>query len=336
MSGKLSLLASFGLILLSSIFMVLSLVAIEQPPQSENSVIEEYAVLPGDHPHDVAPASDGTVWYTAQRAGAMGRLDPATGEITQIDLGTGSAPHGVIIGPDDAAWVTDGGLNAIVRVDAETEALEFFPLPENIGYTNLNTAAFDTNGTLWFTGQSGVYGRVNMDSGEVEVFEAPRGRGPYGIIGTADGDIYYASLAGSHIARVDIETGEASIIEPPTAGQGARRVWVDSQDRIWVSEWESGQVALYDPATEEWQEWKLPGDRPRAYAVYVDACDVVWLSDFGANALVSFEPDSETFTTYTLPTADAAVRQILGRPGEIWGAESAVDKLVVVYTDCEA
>jgi hypothetical protein len=31
----------------------------------------------------------------------------------------------------------------------------------------------------------------------------------------------------------------------------------------------------------------------------------------------------------SLPTADGRVRQLLGRPGELWGAESAVDKLVV-------
>jgi virginiamycin B lyase len=33
-----------------------------------------------------------------------------------------------------------------------------------------------------------------------------------------------------------------------------------------------------------------------------------------------------------LPSPDAAVRQILGRRGEVWGAESGVDKLVVVLT----
>ncbi|HSD83931.1 MAG TPA: hypothetical protein VLG46_08745, partial [Anaerolineae bacterium] len=32
--------------------------------------IQEYTVPPGSHPHDVAPAPDGTVWYTAQTAGA--------------------------------------------------------------------------------------------------------------------------------------------------------------------------------------------------------------------------------------------------------------------------
>jgi phosphohistidine phosphatase SixA len=77
--------------------------------------VQEYTVPAGSHPHDVAPAPDGTVWYTAQATGALGRLDPATRKTTEVALGEGSAPHGVIVGPDGAAWVTDGGLNAIVR-----------------------------------------------------------------------------------------------------------------------------------------------------------------------------------------------------------------------------
>jgi virginiamycin B lyase len=68
------------------------------------------------------------------------------------------------------------------------------------------------------------------------------------------------------------------------------------------------------------------------YAVYVDDEDMVWLSDFGANALVRFDPTTERFDVVTLPTAGASVRQLLGRPGEVWGAESGTDKLVVVRT----
>lgn len=295
--------------------------------------IEEFPVPAGSRPHDVAPAPDGTVWYTAQHTGELGRLDPETGETHHINLGQGSAPHGVIVGPDGAAWVTDSGLNAMVRVDPDTEAVEVFPLPVD-RYTNLNTAAFDGDGVLWFTGQAGFYGWLDPVSGEVEVFEAPRG--PYGITGTPDGDIYYASLASSHIAHIHTETGQSTVIQPPTAGQGARRVWSDSEGRIWVSEWNSGQVSVYNPVDETWQEWKLPGDRPSAYAVYVDECDKVWLSDFSANALVRFDPADETFTVLTLPSPSAAVRQILGRPGEVWGAESGADKLVVVRTEeCE-
>jgi virginiamycin B lyase len=217
-----------------------------------------------------------------------------------------------------------------VRVDPATEEVEVFPLPANSGYANLNTAAFDGEGILWFTGQSGIYGRLDPASGELAVFSAPSGRGPYGIDATPDGEIYYASLAGSHIARIDTTSGEATRLDPPTPGQGARRVWSDSQGRIWVSEWNAGQVAVYDPAGDSWQEWRLPGDNPQPYAVYVDEQDMVWLSDFGANALVRFNPQDESFTSFPIPSANANMRQILGRPGEVWAAESGTDKLVVL------
>lgn len=294
--------------------------------------LESFAVSAGSRPHDVAPAVDGGVWYTGQRAGELGWLDPATGDTRTIPLGAGSAPHGVIVGPDGRPWITDGGLNAIVVVDPATDEVTVYPLPAERPNANLNTAAFDGNGILWFTGQNGIYGRLDPATGEIQVFDAPRGPGPYGITATPDGEIYYASLAGSHIAQIDIETGEATVIEPPTPGQGARRVWSDSQGRIWVSEWNAGQVAVYDPANDSWREWRLPGDNPQAYAVYVDDRNIVWLSDFGANAIVRFDPTTEEFTSFPLPHNPGNVRQILGRPGEVWGPESAADTLIVIRT----
>jgi DNA-binding beta-propeller fold protein YncE len=199
--------------------------------------VKEYPVPAGSHPHDVAPAADGTVWYTAQAAGKLGRLDPATGKVTEVPLGEGSAPHGVVVGPDGAAWVTDGGLNAIVRVDHRTLDVKTFPLPPSSGYANLNTATFDRRGRIWFTGQSGIYGRLDPRSGAMRVFQAPGGTGPYGITTTPGGQVWYASLAGSHVARIDLDSGKATVLRPPTTGQGARRIWSDSLGRLWVSEW---------------------------------------------------------------------------------------------------
>jgi streptogramin lyase len=42
-------------------------------------VIQTFPVLAGAGPHDVYPAPDGAVWFTAQPAGKLGRLDPGTG-----------------------------------------------------------------------------------------------------------------------------------------------------------------------------------------------------------------------------------------------------------------
>jgi virginiamycin B lyase len=290
--------------------------------------ISAYPVPEGSGPHDVSPALDGRVWFTAQDSGALGLLDPSSGSSHMIDLGDRSRPHGVITAADGAAWVTDGGRNSIIRVDA-SETVTEYPLPAEAADANLNTAVFAADGVLWFTGQNGWYGKVDTN-GMVTVFPAPEGRGPYGITSTPNGEIFFASLAGSYIARIDQITGAATVFEPPVPGQGSRRVWADSEGTVWVSGWESGDVFAFDPATGEWRSWRLPGERPMPYAVFVDETDAVWLSDFGANALVRFDPTTETFTSFPLPSTDGAVRQLHGRPGEVWGAESAADQLVVV------
>jgi virginiamycin B lyase len=308
--------------------------AYAQASQNAISILKEFPITPGSHPHDVAPSIDGkTVWYTAQGSGKLGRLDPNTGKTHEIALGQGSAPHGVIIGPDGAPWITDGGLNAIVLVDPLTEKVQVFPLPQNSSLANLNTATFDRHGILWFTGQSGIYGRLDPSTGKIQLFKAPRGPGPYGITTTPNnGDVYYASLAGSYIGHINLNTGTVTVLDPPTQDQGARRIWSDSHGRLWISEWNAGKLALYDPAANKWQEWRLPGPNPMPYAVYVDNHDIVWLSDFGANALVRVDPTKQEFKVFSLPTPNANVRQILGRPGEIWAAESGLDRLVVLRT----
>jgi virginiamycin B lyase len=292
-----------------------------------------FAVTPGSHPHDVAAVpGGGPVYFTAQRTGKLGILDAKTGKFEEVALGVDSAPHGVIVGPDGAAWITDGGQNAIVRFDPKTRAVRVWPLPKDAPNTNLNTATFDKHGRLWFTGQSGYYGRLDPATSGIKVWKAPRGRGPYGIAATPSGEIYYASLAGSHIAHVDVETGTATAIEPPTPHQGARRVWSDSRGRIWVSYWDTGQVGMYDPSTSAWREWKLPGNA-HAYAVWVDSQDKVWLTDWSSNAIVKFDPVTEKFASFPSNREHADVRQLLGRAAEAWGAESGTDRLVRVSED---
>ena len=280
--------------------------------------------------HDLAPAPDGGVWFTAQASGHLGWFDPKSGRSDLIALGSGSAPHGVIPGPDNAAWITDGGQGAIVRVGWPDRAIRAFPLPQGAPYANLNTASFDADGDLWFTGQSGVVGKLAHKTGVVTVKDAPKGRGPYGICTTPGGDVWWCSLAGSFIARIDRRTGESMVVEPPTRNQGARRVWSDSRGRIWVSEWLSGNLSLHDPVAKSWRHWKLPGDNPRPYAVWVDERDKVWVSDWGGNAMFRFDPDSERFERFAFSREGAGIRQIHGRPGEVWLPESGTEHISVI------
>jgi virginiamycin B lyase len=300
------------------------------PAGASHARFQEWCVarLRQVHPHDVWPAADGTIWYTGQFNQTMGRLDPATGSAREIPLPPGASPHGVIVGPDGAAWVTDQGLNAIVRVGSTPpETVTVFPIP--VPNAQPNTATFDHAGDLWFTGNSGWYGRVDLPSGAVEAWPAPRGAGPYGIHTTPSGDVYFVSLRGpdDYLGRID-GPGAVTVIETP--GSGARRVWSDAQGRLWVTEFNSGHLARYDPANGSWKEWALPGGaNSQPYAVCVDRTGSVWVTSFGANALVRFDPTSEMFESFPFPTPGAAVRQIVADPRGVWGAESGTEKIVL-------
>jgi virginiamycin B lyase len=239
----------------------------------------------------------------------------------------------VIVGPDGAAWVTEGGQNAIARVDPATRAVKLFPLPKERRNANLNTASFDRQGVLWFTGQNGIYGRLDAKTGAMAIFDAPRGTGPYGIAATPDGQVFFASLAGNYLGQIDLATGTVTVLDPPVPRQGARRVWSDSRGGLWITGWNSGDLFRYDSKSKTWARWHLPGDGPQPYAVYVDETDAVWVSDWGANAILRFDPNTEKFESFPLPDRDAGVRQLAGRRGEVWGAESGADKLFVLKTE---
>jgi virginiamycin B lyase len=312
-----------------------ALLALTPPARAQGGgevALRSFALPRNAYPHDVAVGADGIVWYSGQKLGVLGRLDPRSGEVRHIPLGEGAAPHGVIMGPGGEVWITEGGQNAIGRYIPATNELKLWKLPEETGYANLNTCALDRRGRVWFTGQAGFYGVLTPASGEMRVWRAPRGRGPYGITATPEGRVFYCSLAGSFIAEVDLDSGESRVIEPPTPRQGARRVWSDSKGNVWVSEWNAGNLAVHDPKANTWRTWHLPGNRPQCYAVYVDEHDRPWVTDWGANAIRRFDPRTESFASVALPRPNAHIRQINGRPGEVWFGESGTDHIVMART----
>jgi virginiamycin B lyase len=318
---KLSILAAVALTILPACGQA-------QDYEFETKVIQ----LPqGARPHDASPGRPGEIWYTAQRQGALGIIDIDDWTYSQVPLGEGSAPHGVVLGPDGLAWITDGGQNAIVRYNPANGALDVWKLPSDSGYTNLNTGAFANDGTHWFTGQNGIYGKVDPQSRAVTIWKDPEGRGPYGIDATPSGDVWYVSLAGSHLSKVNLADGSVSVIDPPDADAGLRRVWADSKGDLWITGWNNGKLYRYRPSDSTWKSWMLPGDRPQAYAVYVDERDDVWVTDFTSNNTLVFDIASERFVA-TIPGSgpNAQVRQILGRGNEIYLPESGTDRLMLV------
>ena len=106
----------------------------------------------------------------------------------------------------------------------------------------------------------------------------------------------------------------------------------------------------WPPITYEQYDWPLPPDVSMSnsakrkiagpysaavtpaiseVAVRLDAT-VASDAEEAANAIVRFDPTIETFQSFPSDRPGANVRQMLGRPGEVWGAESGTDRLVVI------
>src|SRR2546430_11495272 len=68
-----------------------------------------FNIAPGAGAHDVAaaPSAGGPGYYTAQRTGKLGILDPTTGRYEQDRLRRGSAAHRLFVSPDAASWTHD-------------------------------------------------------------------------------------------------------------------------------------------------------------------------------------------------------------------------------------
>ena len=116
----------------------------------------------------------------------------------------GAAPHGVIVGPDGAAWVTEAGRTRS-RASIRDQRGQAVSAAEGFRERQSQHRGLRPRGVLWFTGQNGVYGRVDPATGKVEAWKAPKGVGPYGITTTPNGDVQL-SLGGFTEAEASFQT----------------------------------------------------------------------------------------------------------------------------------
>lgn len=73
------------------------------------------------------------MWFTERgstaTAGAIERLNPSTGGITEFPVAAGGHPLVVTAGPDGTLWFTEMPGNRVGRIDPATGAITEFPVP---------------------------------------------------------------------------------------------------------------------------------------------------------------------------------------------------------------
>ncbi|WP_421787396.1 virginiamycin B lyase family protein [Hyphobacterium sp.] len=145
-------------------------------------------------PHTLIMDAGGQyLWFTAQGANRIGRLNVATNELDVIDVPTENArPYGIEIDGNGTVWVVLLGTNKLAAIHPDTLQLAEITLPRaearprRIGVTD--------NGYVWYVDYAGGYiGAFDPETNGVQEWRAPSAENsrPYGMAVDAQNRIWF-------------------------------------------------------------------------------------------------------------------------------------------------
>jgi virginiamycin B lyase len=307
------------------------------PGEAEIAFQEWTVPTLGQRSRDPVEAADGAIWWAGQWGNLIGRIDPATGEMTEYPLPDNAMPHSVLLDEAGDVWYTGNKNGTIGRLDPDTGEITEYPMPDPAA-EDPHTAVFDRNGILWFTlQQSNMVGRLDPASGEVDLVTMPTADAkPYGIKIDAEGTPWVACNGSNCLVEVDPETMALTETLLPIPETTVRRLDIADDGMIWYVNSSQGRLGRLDPTSGEIEEWPSPSgpdSHPYALAV-VDG--IVWYNESGKrpDALVRFDPKTETFQSWAIPSGGVyagIIRHMRPtRDGNLLIHQSSTNRIILV------
>lgn len=197
--------------------------------------IKEFPAFPtpGGFSCEVAIANNGDLISDEFLGNKMGRVDPHTGEVSEIPLpNPGGLPGGQNRGPDGHIWFMEVGGNAIGELDPETEEITTHPFP---------------------------WANVNATTGLPVPKEINNGPGiPFDNTWAKDGKLYFTAIGLNSIGSFDPETQEFELFPIPTPLAGPVAMEEGPGGTVAITEGFSNKIGLFDPESDQWQEFAIP------------------------------------------------------------------------------
>ena len=214
-------------------------------------------------PHGLMEDKDGNIWYTGNTGALVGKLDPKTGAVTEYPMPDPEAkdPHTLIFDKAGILWFTVQNANRIGRLDPKTGEIKLLtpPTPKSRPYG----MALDSKGTV-FVVQFGTNSVASVDPATLQIREyklPDPGARPRRIAITSDDMIWYTDYERGFLGRLDPASGKVTEWQSPSGPKSAPYGISSIHDVIWYSESESNPntVVRFDPKTEKFQSWAIPG-----------------------------------------------------------------------------
>jgi virginiamycin B lyase len=283
-------------------------------------IITEYD-LPREsiEPHDVIVNKDGNVWYTNFGEQNIGRMDPKTGKVTEVELpefkkGWPQGSLSLHSDKDGNVWFGMMYQGAMGKFNLATQQVETFSLPAemNKAMTQVNMVRPEStavDGKVWSQNNGfAALHRLDLKTGAIETITPFKGAAGseeshniYDIIPDSQNNIYFTDFAQQHIGKVDAKTGQTTLFELPTKASAPRRGMMDDKDRIWFGLYRANKIAMFDTKEQTFKEWEMPTAWSAPYDVTIDKNGAVWTGSMLNDRVSRLDPKSGTFVEYLLP-----------------------------------
>jgi virginiamycin B lyase len=101
---------------------------------------------------------------------------------------------------------------------------------------------------------------------------------------------------------------------------------------VWFTERYGGKIGRFDPETESFKEFTLPGPNPSPYAIYIDKDHMIWYSSHEQDTLNRLDPKTGDVIEYPYPHSEVSMREMfMDSKGRIWYASSVNNKVGYWY-----
>jgi virginiamycin B lyase len=287
--------------------------------------------MPGSNrfPGSAKPERDGNVWIWEYRGHWLGKLDPKTGVISEYPIPNvdQASIHSVVVGPDGMIWYSEQATDTIGKMDPATHQITRYKEPSR---GTKHTLVVDSTGMVWGTGEPLT--RFDPETGTFHDFaEVPTA---YGLALDKDENVWFSEFSkDGKIGKVDAKTGKVTKYQQPTPGSWPRRLKIDAQGNVWSCEYESGKIARFDPRTETFKEYALPGGRPTPYALVIDKnTGHLWFSSMEMDTISELDPATGKITLYPFLFPENGMRDFFqDAEGRIWWGSQANNRVGYFY-----
>jgi virginiamycin B lyase len=226
--------------------------------------VKEYPLKsPHSGPHGLVEDRQGNIWYTGNAVGVVGKLNPKSGEVTEYKMPDPAAkdPHTPIFDKNGTLWFTVQNANMIGRLDPKSGDIKLLTAPT--AKSRPYGMGVDSKNNVWVV-QFGTnrVARIDTKTNDIKEYTLPNaGSRPRRIAITPDDMVWYTDYPRGFIGRLDPKTGDVKEWQSPSGPKSAPYGISAIKGVIWYSESETtpNTVVRFDPKSEKFQSWAIPG-----------------------------------------------------------------------------